>query len=263
MVVKNTFSILVMKLIELEEIISKKLDLDLFKSSDSSLNGVQVGDYNQDINKIALLVDASLEGFKLAKKAGADLILCHHGLFWGKPLAIKGAHYKRVKFLIENNISLFACHLPLDANMEVGNNIGIAKILDLENCKPFGRYKGNFIGVKGHLKKRVSLDEIKKVLLGENEPAYIVPGGKNLIKSVAIVSGGAPFSVYEAIDDKIDLFITGDKSHEVYHTCLEEEINMISAGHYATEIFGVKLLGEWLTNEYGIESLFIDLPTGA
>ena len=248
---------------ELDKLLRLKLNIELFRSTDSSLNGIQVGDSSLEINKIALMVDASLEGFKLAKKAGADLIICHHGLFWGKPLAITGAHYNRVKFLIENNLSLFACHLPLDANMEVGNNIGIANVLNLENCTPFGKYKGNLIGVKGNLKTPLILDDIKKQLLGENEPAYIVPGGKNQITSVAIVSGGAPFSVYEAIEEDIDLFITGDKSHEVYHTCLEEGINMISAGHYATEIYGVKLLGAWLKEEYNIESIFIDLPTGA
>lgn len=252
-----------MKLNQLETILNKKLNIDLFKPSDPSLNGIQVGNTDQDIKKIALMVDASMEGFKLAKKANADLILCHHGLFWGKPLAIKGSHYKRVAFLIENNISLFACHLPLDAHMEVGNNIGIANVLKLNDCEKFGKYKGNYIGVKGTLNEPLTLDNIKKQLLGENEPAYIVPGGKSSINSIAIVSGGSPYSVYEAIDENIDLFITGDKSHEVYHTCLEEGINMISAGHYATEVYGVKLLGKWLKKEYKLESIFIDLPTGA
>lgn len=252
-----------MKLKELEIILNKKLNTELFRSTDPSLNGIQVGDLNRDIGKIALMVDASLEGFKHAEKEGVDLIICHHGLFWGKPLAIKGAHFKRVKFLIDKNMALYAAHLPLDSHMEVGNNIGIAKQLSLDNCEQFGMYKGNYIGVKGTLKQPQSLDDIKKRLVGDNEPAYIVPGGKSMIESIAIVSGGSPFSVYEAIDNGIDLFITGDKSHEVYHTCLEEDINMISAGHYATETYGVKLLGEWITKELNIETLFIDLPTGA
>jgi len=252
-----------MKLHELNKLIFDKLNLQQFAPSDSSLNGVQVGDLNQDVSKVALLVDASLEGFKQAKKQGADVIFVHHGLFWGRPLAITGSHYKRVEFLIKNNISLIACHLPLDAHPELGNNAGIADKLGLVDLEPFGKYKSNNIGIKGRLPEKNSIDEIKKLLLGDNEPAFIVPGGKNSVSSVAIVSGGSPFSVLEAIDQGIDLFITGDRSHEVYHTCLEEGINMISAGHYATEVFGVQLVGNWLKTEFNLETIFIDIPTGA
>lgn len=250
-----------MKLAELEKILAEKLEIRNF-SSDRSLNGVQVGDLDQDIKKVALMVDISMEGVAMAKKIGADMILCHHGLFWGVPLAIKGPHYKRVKSLIDANIALFACHLPLDAHMELGNNVGIAKELGLTNITPFSRYKGLYIGVKGEREKTITVDEVKKLLLGENEPAYIIPGGKKKISKIGIVSGGSPYSVYEAIEDDLDLFITGDRSHEVYHTCLEAGINMISAGHYATETYGVKQVGEWLTSEYGIETQFIDIPTG-
>lgn len=252
-----------MKLRDLEKVIYSKLNMELFVSSDPSLNGVQVGNLDQDINKIALTVDSSLEGFKQAQRLGADMIFSHHGLFWGRPLAIKGNHYKRVEFLIQNNIALLAAHLPLDAHFELGNNIGIAKQIGLSGTEPFGKYKSNLIGIKGEFDKPKSLDDIKKMLIGDNEPVYIVPGGKNLVSTVAIVSGGSPFSVLEAIEQDIDLFITGDKSHEVYHTCLEAGINMISAGHYATETYGVKQVGEWLRKKYNLETFFIDIPTGA
>ncbi len=237
--------------------------MEQFVSSDPSLNGVQVGNLDQEINKIALTVDASLEGFKQAQKLGVDMIFSHHGLFWGRPLAIKGDHYKRVEFLIQNSIALLAAHLPLDAHFELGNNIGIAKTIGLTESEPFGKYKSNLIGIKGKLDTPLGLDDIKKMLVGDNEPAYIVPGGKNLVSTVAIVSGGSPYSVFEAIEQEVDLFITGDKSHEVYHTCLEAGINMISAGHYATETYGVKQVGEWLKSEHGLETVFIDIPTGA
>ncbi len=252
-----------MKLQKLEKELYKKLNCELFSSSDPSLNGVQVGDLDKSIKRVALMVDASLEGFKQAKRQNADLIFSHHGLFWGKPLAIKGSHYKRVKYLIENDLALCSIHLPLDAHIELGNNSGLAKKLELTSVEPFGKYKSNFIGVKGTLPTPISLDEIKKTLLGGNEPAYIIPGGKNQVSTVAIVSGGSPNSVYEAINENIDLFITGDRSHEVYHACLEEEINMISAGHYATETEGVKLVGRWLERNFEIETFFIDIPTGA
>lgn len=248
---------------DLEKRLYEKLNMEQFSSTDPSLNGVQVGNLDQEIKTIALTVDASLESFKQAKKHNADLIFSHHGLFWGKPIAIKGTHYKRVEYLIKNNIALIASHLPLDAHMELGNNRGIANVLGLTDTEPFGKYKSNLIGIKGRLVKPLCLDDIKKLLLGDNEPAYIVPGGKSLVSSIAIVSGGSPYSVLEAIEQNVDLFITGDKSHEVYHTCLEEGINMISAGHYATETFGVKLVGEWLKKELGLDTIFIDIPTGA
>jgi dinuclear metal center YbgI/SA1388 family protein len=252
-----------MRLSNLEKKLNQKLDIGIFASSDPSMNGIQVGDTEQEITKIVLLVDASLEGFKMAAKHNADLIICHHGLFWGRPIAIKGSHYKRVKYLMDNNISLYASHLPLDAHFEVGNNIGLADQIGLTDCEQFGKYKGNKIGVKGILKEPLTLDDIKKIILGDNEPAYIVPGGKNKISSVGIVSGGSPYSLLEAIDEDLDLFITGDKSHELYHTCLEEQINMISAGHYATEKWGVKLLGQWIEKEFGINCIFLDIPSGA
>ncbi len=252
-----------MKLKELENKLYEELNMALFSASDKSLNGVQVGNLDKEIKKIALVVDASLESFKQAKANNADLIICHHGLFWGKPLAIKGSHYNRIKFLIDNDIALFAAHLPLDAHMVLGNNIGLANILKLIKIEAFGRYHGSYIGVKGEFVEEKSIDEIKKLLIGDNEPVYIVPGGSNSVKTVAIVSGGGTQSIHEAINDNIDLFITGDINHEVYHTCIEEGINMISAGHYATETNGVKSLGKFIQKEFGIESVFIDIPTGA
>lgn len=250
-----------MKLSELENILTDRLEIRNY-SSDRSLNGVQVGDLDKTIRKIALLVDVSIEGIAMAKKIGADMIFCHHGLFWGSPLAIKGPHYKRVKALIDSNIALFACHLPLDAHMELGNNIGLAKKLRMKEVTPFSKYKGVHIGVKGEVETPLTVDEVKKLLLGENEPAYIIPGGTKEIRKIGIVSGGSPFSVYDAINDNLDLFITGDRSHEVYHTCLEAGINMISAGHYATETLGVQQVGEWITKELDIPTQFIDIPTG-
>ena len=252
-----------MKLKEIEKLISNKLNTEQFISTDISLNGVQIGDLEQDIKKVALVVDASLESFKQAKRWGANLIFCHHGLFWGKPIPIKGIHYNRVKYLIKNNIALIASHLPLDSDLTLGNNAGLAKYLDLVDCEPFGKYKSKTIGIKGKLKKPLGLNQINNLLVGPHEPVYIVPGGKEQVETVAIVSGGSPYSVLEAIDQDIDLFITGDKSHEVYHTCIEEGINMISLGHYATETLGVKQVGEWLKQEFELETEFFDIPTGA
>lgn len=254
---------MLMTLKELEQIISDKLDYALFNSSDIGINGVQVGDLTQEIGKIALMVDSSLEGFKQAKQNGCNLILVHHGLFWGRPIPIKGDHYKRVKFLMDNNISLLASHLPLDAHMELGNAVGLAKKLELEEVEQCFNHKGNNLGIKGSLKEPLSLNEINRAIVGNNDPSYIIPGGKSLVKTIGIATGDGPRSVFDAIDAGLDLYITGDKSHEIYHNCIEAGINVICAGHYATETEGVKLLGKWLEEQYGLQTVFIDLPTGA
>jgi dinuclear metal center YbgI/SA1388 family protein len=252
-----------MTIFEFESILVEKLNHRLFSSIDSSLNGIQVGNLENQITKIALMVDSSLEGFKRAQSIGANLILVHHGMYWGKPIPIKNTHYNRIKFLLDNDIALFASHLPLDAHMELGNNISLGLKLGLGNIEPFGRYKGSTIGVKGELENPMTLSEVNYLLSGNSSTSYVIPGGNSIIKTIGIVSGGAPSNVLEAIDEGLDLFITGDKSHELYHNCIESGINMISAGHYLTETLGVQSLGNWITREYGIESIFIDIPTGA
>lgn len=248
---------------DLEKAVRVKLNSELFDSTDMSINGVQVGDLNSKVKKIALMVDSSLAGFKLAQKHDVDMILVHHGLFWGRPVAIKGDHYNRVKYLLDNNISLMASHLPLDAHMELGNAAGLAKKLKLENIEPFFKYKGITTGLKGTLKEEMSLNNISRAIVGNNDPSYIIQGGKPMVKTVGIATGDGPRSVFSAIDEGLDLYITGDKSHEVYHSCIEAGMNMICAGHYATETEGVKQLGKWIEEALGIPTIFIDLPTGA
>lgn len=252
-----------MNTVELDSYFRDILDMDIVAGIDSSMNGFQVDQGNKPVKKAAFAVDASLETFKKAKDWNADVLFVHHGLFWGVPVAVINTHYERLSFLIKNNLSLYAAHLPLDMNPIIGNNYGIAKKLNLENTQSFGSYKGVKIGISGIFKNVKTVDEIL-ILLGisKNEALGILPfGGKN-ISTVAIISGGATREIIQAIDEKIDLYITGDVSHEVYHTCLECGINMISAGHYFTETFGPKLLAEKLNKDTSIETVFIDVPTG-
>lgn len=252
-----------MKLLEIEKAIEEKLEFSLFNSSDRSMNGVQVGDLEREITKVALMVDSSLEGFKQAKKSGAQLIFTHHGLYWGKPIPIKGTFYNRIKYLMENNIALMTSHLPLDAHMELGNAAGLGKKLGLSDVEPCFNYKGVNTGIKGRLNKPATLNEINMAIVGNNAPSYIIPGGKKMVETVGIATGDSPHSVFTAISEGLDLFITGDKSHEIYHNCIEEGMNLICAGHYVTETEGVKAVGKWLEEEFNLKTVFIDLPTGA
>lgn len=248
---------------ELDFYFREILNMDIVAGIDSSMNGFQVDQGKKKVSKVAFAVDASLETFKRAADLHADVLFVHHGLFWGSPLAVTNNHYERLSFLMKNNISLYAAHLPLDMNPEIGNNYGIAFQLELKNLQPFGSYKGVKIGVSGAFEEEKDINDILTLLdTDQNEVLGILPFGKKQILTAAIVSGGATREISQAMDQNIDLFITGDLSHETYHTCQEGGINMISAGHYFTETFGPKLLSEKLKREKNIETIFIDVPTG-
>ncbi len=241
------------------------LPIDEMARDDVSLNGIQVGDETREVTKVAAAVDGCRETFERAAALGADMLLVHHGLFWGKPLAVTGSHYRRIKFLMDKGLALYAAHLPLDSHPEVGNNAGLAGILDLQDREPFGDYHGTSIGVQGRLAEPLDLDRLMERLWGGvpgEGRVKVLPFGPELISSVGIVSGGAPRSVGEALGKGLDCFITGDASHEIYHQALEGGIHVIFAGHYWTEIWGVRRMLERMEKELGLETVFIDMPTG-
>lgn len=230
---------------------------------DDSLNGIQVGRSGGEIRKVAFAVDACLESIRRAKEQKADLLFVHHGLFWGKPLRIDGILLERVRMLIDNDLALYGCHLPLDMNPVVGNNAVLADLLALKERQPYGVYHGVAIGVSGVLEKPATIPEIVKRILPDNsQPLSVIAPGKEKIRTVAIVSGGAASEAAEAFGQDIDLYITGESSHTMYHYLLENKLNFIAAGHYATEVWGVKAVARKLTQETGIETVFIDIPTG-
>ncbi len=235
-------------------------------SNDPSKNGIQVENSdmkNKPIKKIAFAVDACKETIEKAADCGANVLFVHHGLFWGHEQTITGTHFDRIKTLIENDIALYACHIPLDANENVGNNYGIAKKMGLKKLQPFGLWKGMSIGVKGILKTETTLDDISALLKTLNiETRVKLPFGKEKIKTIAIVSGGAEDLLEEAIDNTIDLYITGELSHTAYHLAKENSINAIAGGHYDTETIGVSLVAKKVCDEKNIEVIFLDVPTG-
>ncbi|MBN1696955.1 MAG: Nif3-like dinuclear metal center hexameric protein [Spirochaetales bacterium] len=248
---------------EFDAVMHELLQIDLVRGTDASLNGLQVGRKEKEIQKVAFAVDASLQSFEQAAREDADLIFVHHGLLWSKQERIVGNLYKRLAFLAGRDLCLYAVHLPLDMHPELGNNIGIAKRLGLASPEPFGSYKGVKIGFKGRFETRKTIDEITDLLLSkkENRP-FVLPFGPEKIETVGIVSGGDPKSALQAIEEELDLFITGDASHEIYHECLEAGLNVIFAGHYLTEVWGVKQVAEYLKKNTDLETLVLDIPTG-
>jgi dinuclear metal center YbgI/SA1388 family protein len=239
------------------------LDIEGFISIDSSLNGLQVDNDGAEFGKIAFAVDASLETFKRAAAAGAGLLFVHHGLFWGAPLRVTGGHRKRLKLLMDENIALYAVHLPLDQHPELGNNAALAELLGIENPEPFGVYHGRKIGYKGTLRTPLTVEEaVKRITFAGRPPLGVFPFGNTECHTAAVISGGAANEAIQAIEQGVDLYVTGEASHTVYHPIVEGGVNMIAGGHYSTEVWGVRRVMEKCVAELNADAEFIDVPTG-
>ena len=216
--------------------------LDISAFDDISLNGLQISMSNKEVKKVAFAVDASMDSITVAADEGADLLFVHHGLFWGSPIAISGMHYHRVKKALDNDMGLFACHIPLDAHPLYGNNAQMALRLGMTSYDPFGTFKGKYVGFKGKLLRTICF-------------------GKDMVETVGIISGGASGDVRDAIQENLDCFITGEVEHSDFHLVKESNMNMIAGGHYRSEVFGVKAMMRYTEKELGLESFFIDAET--
>ena len=251
-----------MKLNELDSYFRSFLAVDDLAGTDISLNGVQV-ENSADITCIAFAVDACMEVFRRAAEAGAQMVFVHHGLFWGHEHALTGSHYQRIKFLLENNMALYAVHLPLDIHPQLGNNVSLAKAAGLSNLKPFGEFRGTKVGFKGIFQEPVTTEQVLSRLgYDRAELLACLSFGKEKNCTGAVITGGGEQDVNDAIAEDVDLYITGDAAHVVYHTCLENKINMISAGHYQTEVYGVQNVAKKVSEDLPIKTIFIDVPTG-
>jgi dinuclear metal center YbgI/SA1388 family protein len=239
------------------------LEIDCFTGIDSSLNGIQVDNEGAEIGKIAFAVDANMETFERAAALGAGMLFVHHGLFWGAPLRIQGNLRRRIQSLLDHNICLYAVHLPLDQHPQVGNNAALVALLGLENIEPFGLYHGRKIGYKGVFPQPITIDKAaQKIAFAGIQPLGIYSFGKKENTSCAVISGGASNEARQAIEEGIDLYISGEMSHQVYHDCLEGKLNMLAGGHYSTEVWGVRSVMRRCAEELHIDVEFIDVPTG-
>ena len=231
---------------------------------DSSSNGLQV-EGAAKVTRLAFAVDAGVAAFEGARAAGAQMLVVHHGLYWSKPVLVTGIHRRRLAALLDANLSLYASHLPLDFHEEVGNNATLARWLNLQQAAPFGDYKGHPAGVAGQLPKACSLAQfVAEAEASLGEPVVRVWAfGPDTVRRIGVVSGGAGFLVGEAAKADVDVYLTGEVSHNVYHDAQELGLNVVYGGHYATETAGLKALAEHLSERFDLETVFLDLPTGA
>ena len=225
-------------------------------------NGLQVPGPD-DIDALVTGVSAGAELFERAAAAGADLVLVHHGLFWqGPPRPLDSASKRRLKLLFDHDMALAAYHLPLDAHLEHGNNALIAAGLGCSGWEPFGRHRGAMIGVRGRFDDEgLAPSELVarvRALTGREPLAFL--DGPRTVRSIGIVSGAGSDRLEEAIALGLDAFLTGEPIERAMNAAREAGIHYLAAGHYATETFGVRRLGELLAREYGLRHEFVDVP---
>ena len=227
---------------------------------DGAVNGLQVQNRGA-VTRIAAAVDASLATVRLAREAGADLLVVHHGLFWSPSHPWTGKRYELIQDLLAGDLAVYSSHLPLDAHPKLGNNAGLCRALRLSSWKPFFPEKGQNIGalVVANL-SRSELAERLRVALGV--APKLLPGGGDRCRRIGIVTGGAGAELRNAAAAGVDTFITGEGPHWTFALAEEYGLNVFYGGHYATETFGVKALASHLSRRYRVPWTFIDHPTG-
>jgi dinuclear metal center YbgI/SA1388 family protein len=223
-------------------------------------NGLQV-EGRSNVNKIITGVTASQALIDGAIKKNADLILVHHGFFWrGEDQAIVGIKKNRIQALLQNDVSLLAYHLPLDAHTLCGNNVQLAKRLSLQPVGVFG-VENNDLGVivetEKPIKAKVFTAHIQHVL--GRTPTHISVHGDKVINKVAICTGAAQGYFESAISAGVDAFITGEVSEQSYHLAIESGVDYFAAGHHATERYGVQALAELIVSKFSVEHEFLEI----
>ena len=236
--------------------------LDCGSFQDYGPNGLQVPGA-AEVTKVATGVSANLELLAQAVDSGAQLVLTHHGLLWGSeasPLTVPMA--ARLRALLCADASLAAYHLPLDAHPEIGNNALLRDALGLEpDPRPFGEAKGSHVGLIGRTGKPVTIGDLAG-RLGDavGRQPLVFESGPPEISSVGIVTGAGGFALHEAGPLGLDALVTGEPSEPVMGEAREYGIHFLAGGHYATETFGIRRLGELVAHRFEIEHEFIDVP---
>lgn len=230
------------------------LQTGLFK--DYSPNGLQV-EGRMEVRRIATGVSASQHLLDAAIAWGADAILVHHGYFWrNEDAAITGIKKRRIARLLDNDVSLLAYHLPLDAHPELGNNALLGKLLGVTEQGRFGEQN---MACRGFLESPLTLAQFsKQVELGLQRVPLVIGDGARMVSKVAWCSGGAQGYFEAAVAQGVDAYLTGEISEQHFHLAQESGVAFIAAGHHATERQGIQALGEHLAARFGLEHRFFD-----
>jgi dinuclear metal center YbgI/SA1388 family protein len=236
--------------------------LDARAFDDYGPNGLQVPGA-AEVTKVATAVSAHQELFEKAAGTGAQMVLCHHGIFWGSRNGpIDERMKRRLKTLFDADMSLAAYHLPLDAHAEVGNNALICRALGFEPAEPFGDAGGRPIGWIGRATDGVPIAELidRCRATFDRDDILHFPGDRDPVRTIGVVSGGGDGFFEDAIDLGADAFVSGEPSEPAMADARESGVHFIAAGHWASETFGVRRLGELVAARFGVEHEFIGVP---
>lgn len=225
-----------------------------------AVNGLQVENSGQ-VGRVAAAVDASTATVRLAIQAGANLLLVHHGLFWGPSHPWTGRRYELLRLLLENDLAVYSAHLPLDLHPKLGNNALLCANLGFQKLSPFFLDHGQHIGLRSE--QRVPRPQlVQRLEKAVDGPVRLLPGGPDVCRRIGVVTGGAGAELKLAAKEGVDTFITGEGPHWTYALAEELGVNVLYGGHYATETFGVKALAAHLARHFKLSWVFLDHPTG-
>ncbi len=251
-------------LAELVNLLDSTLDISpatAGKDAPAALNGLQV-ENDGKVHSVAAAVDGSLQTLKDAIERGADLLLLHHGLFWGGLRPITGWWREKIRLCLEHNLAVYSAHLPLDVHPVLGNNACIARELGLQDISPALESRGVQMGLIGAFDG--SLRELREryaTITGAAITGHLTdpsaPAGR-----VAVCSGAAGSEIYRVRESGVSTFLTGEENHWVLNAAADMGMNLLFAGHYATETFGVRALASFLAEKFGLPTQFIHNPTG-
>jgi dinuclear metal center YbgI/SA1388 family protein len=264
---------------EIVQYLDDVLETPLFR--DASLNGLQVDSAylpcpcsdsrpRAEVTKAAFAVDAGESIVEAAITCGAQLLVVHHGIFWGQSPRLVGALGRKICRMMQSGLSLYVSHLPLDAHMTLGNNVGLAKFFGATGLEPFFEHEGRCIGCRGTLPQSLAREAlsargkelVQGTLSSQNGLPILLPFGPESIRTVGFLSGSGSSGIPAAAAAGLDLIISGEAKHESYHSCKELGINALFCGHYHTETFGVRALMNLVATQFGVQTEFVDHDSG-
>ncbi|MCL4154516.1 UNVERIFIED_CONTAM: hypothetical protein GTU68_025825 [Idotea baltica] len=248
------------KLSEIVDFLDQELKISEIPDYPGAHNGLQLQNGGV-VTKVGAAVDASLSVIRKAVNEGVDMLIVHHGMFWQGVRPIRGSGYEKLKLSLDAGLAIYSVHIPLDIHSKFGNNVLLSRALGLGEGEPFFPWKGIELGRKAYFGDTVG------ELRGLTQTAV---GGDVLVRGdldspaglVGVITGGAGSEVEGISEAGIDTFITGEGPHWSHPLAEELGLNVIYAGHYATETFGVKSLVRCIGKKFHLDSLFVDHPTG-
>ena len=245
-----------MKLREIVDWMNGELRVGEIEDYPNAHNGLQLENTSGEVTRVACAVDGCEAVIEMAVEAGADLLIVHHGMMWGGAQRLEGAPFRKIRAAIEGGLAVYSCHLPLDQHPTLGNNAILAREIGMEETEPFAKY-----GLRAYLDIGLVdlIDKVERVVGG---PVHLAPGGPDRVRRIGVVTGGGGNLIAEVAAEGIDTFVTGEGAQHTYTLAEELGVNLIYAGHYATETFGTKALAAAVSDRFEVPWEFLDHPTG-